>query len=103
MTSNSTFGPAYWAAGVDNSTNAYILKAAVYNATTMVPMSVSFDGVDSGATAQLTVLTASSATSQNEFGGSNVVDTSVSTVTAGTGGAFSFNLPNYSIALLVTT
>jgi alpha-N-arabinofuranosidase len=88
-------------AGVNASTKEYILKAAIYNATAPVPFSVTF-GDGKGTTATLTVLTAPNPYSENVLGGTNQVITSVSTIHA-SGGAFSFSLPNYSIALLTST
>lgn len=62
-------------------------------------MTVSFDGVVEGTSATLTMLTAPTAESYNSVG-SDVVQTDVSTVTAGAGGAFTLSLPNLSISIL---
>lgn len=91
------FGPAYWVAGEDNATSTYYLKAATYNSTEDVPFSVSFDGA--GAEATLTVLTAPDGYSFNDIG-SNVVVSTETTLTADADGAFSFSLPNLSVAVL---
>jgi alpha-L-arabinofuranosidase len=99
-TSDSKFGPAYWVAGVNANTKQYILKAAIYNATAPVPLSVAF-GNGKGTKATLTVLTAPSPYSENVLGGSNQVQQTVSTIYASVG-AFSFTLPNYSVALLTS-
>lgn len=96
-TSGSAFGPAYWVAGVDNSTSTYFLKAAVYNSTAAVGFNVSFEGLSSGS-ATLTVLTAPDGYSHNDIG-SEVVTTTTSTLTA-VDGAFSFSLPELSVAVL---
>ncbi|PSR90718.1 alpha-L-arabinofuranosidase A [Coniella lustricola] len=93
------FGPAYWVAGEDNATSTYYVKAAVYNSTEDVGFNVSFDGVASGATASLTVLTAPDGYSYNSIGSTAVV-TTTSSLTADDSGAFSFSLPNLSVALL---
>lgn len=98
----SAFGPAYWVAGEDNATSTYYVKAAVYNSTADVPFSVTFEGVGGGASATLTVLTAPDGYSHNDVG-SEVVATATSTLTAGADGAFSFSLPNLSVALLAAT
>ncbi|KAI9935036.1 hypothetical protein ASPWEDRAFT_44615 [Aspergillus wentii DTO 134E9] len=101
--SSTGFGPLYYVAGLDNSTNSHVFKAAVYNSTAPVPVSLTFSGVDAGTLAELTVLTAGSPFAMNEVGGeSNVVVRNVSTVTAGTEGVFEFELPDLSVAILKT-
>jgi len=97
------FGPAYWVAGVDNSTTStatYYLKAAVYNSTEAVDFSVTFEGASGQTEATLTVLTAPEPYSHNEY---EVVatETTTTTLTADAGGAFSFSLPELSVAVLV--
>lgn len=96
-TSGSAFGPAYWVAGVDNATSTFYLKAAVYNSTADVDFDVSFEGLSSGS-ATLTVLTAPDGYSHNGIG-SEVVTTTTTTLTA-VDGAFSFSLPELSVAVL---
>ncbi len=76
------------------------MKAAIYNATAPVPFSVTF-GDGKGMAASLTLLTAPNPHSENVLGGANQVVTTVSTIKA-SGGAFSFTLPNYSVALLTS-
>lgn len=98
--SSDGFNPLYYVAGRDQDSGSHIFKAAVYNSTAEVPVSVSFDGVKSGSTAELTVLTAPNAFSMNEVGGGNIVHREVSTVKAGRKGAFSFELPDLSVAVL---
>lgn len=97
-TTADDFGPAYWVAGEDNATSTYYVKAAVYNSTEEVPFSVTFDGVGASS-ATLTVLTAPDGYSFNSIG-SDVLETATSTLTADADGAFSFSLPNLSVALL---
>ena len=101
-TSNSSFGPLYYVAGVDNTSNSHIFKAAVYNSTADVPVSLTFDGVKAGTSASLTVLTAADPLGMNEVGAANIVDKKTSTVTAGVNGVFDFSLPNLSVAVLKT-
>ncbi|KAB8070547.1 glycoside hydrolase superfamily [Aspergillus leporis] len=101
-TSNSSFGPLYYVAGQDNTTNSHIFKAAVYNSTADVPVSLTFDGVKAGTSAQLTVLTAADPFGMNEVASANIVDKMTSTVTAGDNGVFDFSLPNLSVAVLKT-
>lgn len=95
------FGPAYWVAGVDNTTSTYYLKAAVYNATDDVDFTVAFSGL-SGGSATLTVLTAPDGYSYNGIG-TEVVTTTVTTLTASGNGTFSFSLPELSVAVLAAT
>ena len=76
--------------------NSYI---AVYNSTDDVPVSISFDGLNAGSTATLTILTAPAADSYNDIG-SNVVASENKTVTASSNGVFSFNLPALSVSVL---
>ncbi|KAK7740737.1 hypothetical protein SLS53_005205 [Cytospora paraplurivora] len=101
-TTSDDFGPAYWVAGVDNATETYYVKAAVYNSTEDVDFTVAFAGLSSGGTATLTVLTAPDGFSHNEIG-TDVVTTNVTTLTASGNGTFSFSLPNLSVAVLAAT
>lgn len=94
----ATYGPAYYVAGL-GADGSRILKTAVYNNTGDYKMDVSFDGVESGATATLTLLTAPDPTSYNSVG-SDVVQTNVTTLTAGGGGTFCFALPELSVSVL---
>ena len=94
-----TFGPAYYVAGYSNSTDSYILKLAVYNATETLNATVTFEGIDEGATGTLTLLTAPDPESYSSIGSDVVVKTE-SSVTAGSGGVFEFELPDLSISLL---
>jgi alpha-N-arabinofuranosidase len=99
VTADTAYSPAYWAAGSDAS--SYILKAAVYNGTASVPFAVSFDGVAEGAKAQLTVISADSPFARNTPANPRVLSTTVTSLTAGAGGAFAFDLPGLSVAVLV--
>lgn len=123
VTSTSSPGPVYWVAGTKSAnatstkraaganpghphyprqaTESYILKAAVYNATSEIDMSVSFPGVSAGATATLTMLTAPDGYSYNAVG-SDVVKKSVSSVTASGNGTFSFQVGDLSVLVLET-
>ncbi|CAI7579097.1 unnamed protein product [Penicillium discolor] len=101
-TSSDAFGPLYYATGLNSKTNSHIFKAAVYNSTSDVPVSLTFEGVGRGAKADLTILTAPDAFSMNEVGGANLVNSKTTQVKAGKKGEFSFKLPNLSIAVLTT-
>lgn len=101
-TTTDGFGPAYWVAGENNATGAYYIKAAVYNSTEDVGFNVTFEGVSSGASATLTVLTAPDGYSYNYY--SDVATTTTtSTLTADADGAFGFSLPNLSVAVLAVS
>lgn len=96
------FGPAYWVAGENNATNTYYVKAAVYNSTEDVDFSVTFASLSGGASATLTVLTAPDGYSHNEIG-VEVLTSTTTALTADSEGAFSFSLPNLSVAVLAAT
>ena len=100
-TSNDGFGPLYYAAGINNQTQSRIFKAAVYNSTAAVPVSLTFEGVGRGATADLTILTAD-ANAMNAVGGANIVESKKRTIKAGKKGVFDFELPSLSVAVLTT-
>ncbi|KAJ5781338.1 hypothetical protein N7457_006498 [Penicillium paradoxum] len=57
-TSSDAFGPLYYATGLNNKTDSHTFKAAVYNRTADVPVSLNFDGVGRGTKADLTIPTA---------------------------------------------
>lgn len=96
-----TFDPVYWVAG-RTASGSSVVKAAVYNSTGDVPMTVTFAGLRAGATANLTVLTAPDAYSYNDIG-SDIVETKSAQLVAGANGAFTFALPNLSVAVLEHT
>lgn len=97
-TTQATYGPAYWVAGRSDVTGSNIMKAVVYNSTGDYPFDVTFEGVGAGATGTLTYLTAPM--NASNYINSNVVQKNVSPVTADDNGAFSFELPMYSVAIL---
>ena len=99
-TTGGNFGPAYYVAGYNNQTGSHMLKTAVYNATSNVPISISFNGVSGGATATLTVLTAPSHDSYNAPNKAQVVTSTNTTITAARDGTFKFELPNLSVSVL---
>lgn len=106
LPATADFNPAYYVAGKNEDTGAYIFKAAVYNSTdgADVPVLLNFDGVAAGATAELTVLTGPEDPYgwNDPFTGVNVVATTKTTLTADDAGAFAFSLPNLSVAVLDT-
>lgn len=104
VTSDTSFGPAYWVTGVSEP-EKYTFKTAIYNATETVPFNIQFEGVKSGAQATLTVLNASDGLASNTLTDgkvNEVVQRSVKTLKAGVGGSFAFELENYSVAVLTT-
>jgi len=81
-----------------------IFKAAVYNSTAPVPVSIKFDGrtAKKGERATLTVLTgpADPYAVNDPWTQKNVVKETRSTLTAGEGGVFKFELEALSVAAL---
>lgn len=106
--SNTSYGPLYWGAGMDeNRGGARVWKGAVFNTTNSVdvPVSVHFDGVAAGAKANLTLLTNSVGDPymyNDPFTGVNIVNTTNVILTAGGDGVFRFAMPELSVAVLDT-
>ncbi|KAF2022959.1 glycoside hydrolase [Setomelanomma holmii] len=106
--SNSSLGPAYWGAGIDENRNgALVAKLATYNTTdgNAVPVSVHFQGVTPGTKAQLTLLTNPSGDPfayNDPRTGVNIVNTTNTILTAGYSGSFDFSMPQLSVAVLDT-
>lgn len=98
--SDAPLGPLYYSTGRDNTTGSLLFKAAVYNSTGDVPISISFEGIAEGSKSELTVLTSDDAFASNTLGGAEVVKTSTQTLVANVEGAFEFPLPNLSVAVL---
>lgn len=104
VTSDSDFGPAYWVAGVSEPGH-YTFKTAIYNSTSTVPFSISFEGLSEGVKGTLSVLSAPDGLSSNTLENgvvSDVVRKNVTTLAAGSGGVFEFELDNYDVAVLTT-
>lgn len=99
----SQFGPLYYVAG-HGYEGSGIFKAAVYNATESVPVSVRFSGAEHVAAANLTILTgpANPYGYNDPFLKNNVVEQSSTTLEATEEGVFSFELPALSVAVLET-
>lgn len=104
---STDFGPVYYVAGKNEQTQGHIFKAAVYNSTdgADVPISLTFEGVSAGTSAELTVLTGPEDpyAINDPFTGVNVVETGKTTVKSDENGTFSFSLPNLSVAVLDTS
>ncbi|KAJ8120066.1 hypothetical protein ONZ43_g3134 [Nemania bipapillata] len=103
LPASADINPLYYVAGKNEKTQAHVFKAAVYNSTNgaSVPVSLTFDGMAVGTTAELTVLTGPEDPYEvnNPFTGVNIVKTAKTTVKSDNNGTFSFSLPNLSIAL----
>ncbi|EPS25343.1 putative alpha-L-arabinofuranosidase [Penicillium oxalicum 114-2] len=98
--SDTDFGPLHYVTGYDKRSHSYLFKAAVYNSSDDVPVSIKFPDMPSGVRAELSLLTADAPESSNAVGGPEIVTTSVSSVEAGPGGYFNFKLPDLSVAVL---
>lgn len=107
-TSNSSYGPVYWGAGIDETRNgALVWKGATYNTTngSAVPVSVHFQGVKPGTKANLTLLTNPSGDPfayNDPQTGVNIVHTTSSMLEADFGGKFNFEMPQLSVGVLDT-
>lgn len=91
----------YWVAGRGTAPGSGVFKAAVYNSTSDVPVTVQFEGCNA-LFAELTVLSAHDPNASNYPGGPEVVNTEITWVTAKSQGLFEFSLPNLSVAVLKT-
>jgi alpha-N-arabinofuranosidase len=106
--SNSSYGPVYWGAGIDETRNgAMVWKGAVYNTTngSSIPISVHFQGVKPGTKANLTLLTNPSGDPfayNDPHTGINIVNTTMMILEADFGGMFKFSMPQLSVAVLDT-
>lgn len=103
VTMDAKFGPLYHVAGKNEDDGTFIFKTAVYNSTGDYPMSVKFDGVAPCTSANLTVLTATDPYASNSVGGPEVVNTTSYILIAGEDGAFTYDLPDLSVAVLRTS
>lgn len=72
----------------------------MYNTTAPVPFNVTLEGVAVGATGLLTVLSADDGWSANRLDAEEVVQTSTSTLVAGEGGVFGFELGQWEVGVL---
>ena len=100
--------PLFFVAGKNEDKGTFIWKGAAYNTTDHadVPVSLSFEDVEPGTEAELTLLTNSDGDPfafNDPHTGVNIVDSSTTVITADESGAFTFELPELSVALLETT
>jgi alpha-L-arabinofuranosidase len=104
VATDANFGPLYYVAGKSGK-GTTIFKAAVYNTTAPVPVSLQLEGYKKGAKATLTVLTGP----EDPYGYNdpwtqiNVVKEKTTILKAGENGTFSFSLPRLSVAVLETS
>lgn len=101
------FGPVYYVAGKNEDQGSFIWKGACYNTTNGAdqPVSVKFDGVQEGTKASLTMLTNSVGDPMrwnDPYNHTNIVDRSTVVLSANKDGAFEFEMPELSIAVLDT-
>lgn len=102
------YGPVYYGAGMDETRDgAMVAKLAVYNTTRNqdVPISVSFEGVKAGTKAVLGMAIQPDGDPwayNDPFKGVNVVESTTKVITANANGAFEFNMPELSVAVLDT-
>lgn len=107
LPATADFDPLFYVAGSNEDLGTLVWKGAVYNTTDSeaVSVSVSFDGVEAGAEAELTVLTNRSDDPyayNDPLTGVNVVESTASVVEANKNGTFVFELPELSVAVLST-
>jgi alpha-N-arabinofuranosidase len=107
LPASEDFGPLYYVAGTNEAVGSHIWKGAVYNTTNSadVPVSVTFEGVEAGTKAELTLLTNSAKDPyayNDPHTGVNIVESTVTVLEANEEGAFVFSLPELSVAVLDT-
>ncbi|KAK7402727.1 hypothetical protein QQX98_011516 [Neonectria punicea] len=107
LPATESFDPVFYVAGSNEDLGTLVWKGAAYNTTNGadVPVTVAFDGVKAGAQAELTVLTnnAEDPYAYNDpHTGVNIVDSTTTVLEANKDGAFEFELPELSVAVLAT-
>lgn len=101
--SNGKISPLYFVAG-DSEHDTTIVKLAVYNSTTPVPVNLKIESVEAGTAATLVTLTgpADPYAINDPFLRTNVVKETTTKLVADKDGAFTFSLPQLSVAVLET-
>jgi alpha-N-arabinofuranosidase len=101
--SNGKINPLYFVAG-DSEHDTTIVKLAVYNSTTPIPVNLKIESVEAGTAATLIMLTGPADPYQinDPFLRTNVVKETTTKLVAGEDGAFTFSLPHLSVAVLET-
>ncbi|KAI6829415.1 putative vacuolar segregation protein [Hortaea werneckii] len=119
LPANEQFGPVFYVAGRDeNRDDALVWKGACYNISsndiynstyransTRVPVTVHFDGVESGTEATLTMVTNPGGDPYamvDPLEGNKVVSTTETSITANADGVFEFYMTELSLAVLDT-
>ncbi|KAH7122910.1 glycoside hydrolase superfamily [Dactylonectria macrodidyma] len=106
LPATADFDPLFYVAGSNEDQGTLVWKGAAYNTTSDVPVTVSFEGVKAGAKAELTVLTNNSDDPyayNDPHTGVNIVDSTTTLLEANDDGAFEFELPKWSVAVLAAT
>lgn len=102
VSSIENFGPLYYVAGENTPVGQYVFKAAVYNSTGNVPVTVAFDSVPAGTKANLTVLRGANPTAANTPAHREGAVISTTTMLTSGDSGFVFELPDLSVAVLAT-
>lgn len=107
LPASADFDPLFYVAGRNEDKGSFIWKGAAYNTTDHadVPVSVTFEGVEAGTKASLTVLTNSDGDPfayNDPHTGVNIVESTATVIEVGEDGAFTFSLPELSVAVLDT-
>lgn len=101
--SNGKINPLYFVAG-DSEHDTTIVKLAVYNSTAPVPVNLKIESVEAGTAATLVTLTgpADPYAINDPFLRTDVVKETTTKLVADKDGAFTFSLPQLSVAVLET-
>jgi alpha-N-arabinofuranosidase len=107
LPASADFDPLFYVAGKNEDEGTFIWKGAAYNTTkgADVPVSLSFEGVEAGAEADLTLLTNAKDDPfayNDPHTGINIVNSTTTVVEADKDGIFKFSLPELSVAVLET-
>ncbi|PKS07212.1 hypothetical protein jhhlp_005814 [Lomentospora prolificans] len=105
LPASGDLNPVFYVAG-KSTKDSFVWKGAAYNTTDheAVPVSVAFEGIKPGTSAELTLLTGP----EDPYGyndpwtGVNVVETTKTVLKANKDGAFEFVMPELSVAVLET-
>ncbi|KAI8671856.1 Non-reducing end alpha-L-arabinofuranosidase [Fusarium keratoplasticum] len=107
LPASAEFDPLFYVAGKNEDEGTFIWKGAAYNTTkgADVPVSLSFEGVEAGAEADLTLLTNAKDDPfayNDPHTGVNIVNSTTTVLEADKDGIFKFSLPELSVAVLET-
>ncbi|KAF5026445.1 hypothetical protein F66182_1432 [Fusarium sp. NRRL 66182] len=107
LPATADFDPLFYVAGKNEDKGTFVWKGAAYNTTESadVPVSLSFEGLQPGTQAELTLLTNAVADPfayNDPHTGVNIVNSTKAVLKADSKGAFNFQLPELSVAVLET-